>query len=161
AEMVRGHKDYTRSLMMDQMEVKQDLSFLSEGLRFRTMFNTNRILRFDMVRAYNPFYYEITAFDSRTGIDYIDGLNETEGTEYLGFSVDDALRQQSSVFYLESAMDYNRTFGGKHGLSGLLVYIMRSGINSRANNLQLSLPSRNLGLSGRATYSYDSRYFAE
>src|SRR5690606_7328665 len=97
----------------------------------------------------------------RTGEYYIDGFNETEGTEYLGFSVDDALRQQSSVFYLESAMDYNRTFGGKHGLSGLLVYIMRSGINSRANNLQLSLPSRNMGLSGRATYAYDNRYFAE
>src|SRR5690606_14402536 len=49
----------------------------------------------------------------------------------------------------------------KHGLSGLLVYIMRSGLDSKSNSLQLSLPFRNMGLSGRATYSYDSRYYAE
>src|SRR5690606_24082651 len=36
-----------------------------------------------------------------------------------------------------------------------------SDINAKANSLELSLPSRNLGLSGRATYAYDSRYFLE
>src|SRR5690606_5229021 len=71
------------------------------------------------------------------------------------------LRQQSTVFYMESALNYNRAFKEKHNLSGLLVYIMRSEMNARANSLELSLPSRNLGLSGRATYSYDSRYFLE
>src|SRR5699024_3064124 len=33
--------------------------------------------------------------------------------------------------------------------------------NAVAGDLQLSLPSRNFGLSGRTTYSYDSRYFME
>ncbi|WP_240903197.1 TonB-dependent receptor [Sphingobacterium sp. SGG-5] len=159
ANMVRGYKDYTRSLMMAQMEVKQNLSFLTEGLRFRTMLNTNRISRFDIERASIPFYYEITASDRRTGAYYLDQFEI--GREYLGFGVNEDLRQQNSVFYLESAFDYNRTFGQKHGLSGLLVYIMRSGLDARANSMQLSLPSRNLGVSGRATYSYDSRYFAE
>src|SRR5690606_34159857 len=32
ADMVSGYKDYTRSLMMAQMELKQNLSFLTEGL---------------------------------------------------------------------------------------------------------------------------------
>src|SRR5699024_11413255 len=77
------------------------------------------------------------------------------------FTMNQDLRQQSSVFYLESALDYNRTFADKHSLSGLLVYIMRSDINAKANSLELSLPSRNLGLSGRTTYAYDSRYFLE
>src|SRR5690606_37919310 len=130
-------------------------------LRFRGMFNTNRISRFDITRAYKPFYYEITSSDYRTGEYYVDVFNETSGEEWLSFDVDEELRQQNSVFYLQSAVDYNRTFGGKHNLSGLLVYIMRSGINTKVNSLQLSLPSRNLGLSGRATYAYDSRYFAE
>lgn len=163
ADMVSGYKDYTRSLMMAQMELKQNLSFLIEGLRFRTMFNTNRISRFDMLRSYNPFYYGIppTAMDRRTGEYSLNLFNETTGTEYLGFGIDGDLRQQSSVFYMESAMDYNRLFGDKHSLSGLMVLILRSGINANANSLQLSLPSRNMGLSGRATYAYDSRYYAE
>lgn len=161
ADMVSGYKDYTRSLMMAQMELKQNLSFLTEGLSFRTMFNTNRISRFDIARAYKPFYYEVSSYDRRTGEYSVTSFNETQGTEYLDFSLDQELRQQSSVFYLESALNYNRTFAGKHSLSGLLVYIMRSGLNARANSLQLSLPSRNLGVSGRATYAYDRRYFLE
>lgn len=159
AYMTAGYKDYNRSLMMAQMEVKQNLAFLTEGLRFRTMFNTNRISRFDILRSSSPFYYEATVTDRRTGEYFLNRF--VEGREYLGFGVDGDLRQQSSVFYLESAMDYNRTFGEKHGLSGLLVYIMRSGLDSKSNSLQLSLPFRNMGVSGRATYSYDSRYYAE
>lgn len=161
ADMVRGYKDYTRSLMLAQMELKQDLNFITEGLTFRTMFNTNRISRFDMVRSYNPFYYEITYFDRRSGDYSIDVFNETSGTEFLDFGIDSDLRQQSTVFYSESALNYDRVFQDKHHLSGLLVYIARSSMNAEASSLQLSLPSRNIGVSGRATYSYDSRYFAE
>ena len=161
ADMVRGYKDYTRSLMMAQMEIKQDLSFLTDGLRFRSMFNTNRISRFDIERSYKPFYYDLESFDRRTGEYSIYSFNETSGTEFLDFGLNQDLRQQSSVFYMESALDYNRTFADKHSLSGLLVYIMRSNIDAKASSLELSLPSRNLGLSGRATYAYDSRYFLE
>jgi len=161
ADMVRGYKDYTRSLMMAQMEIKQNLSFLTEGLRFRTMFNTNRISRFDIERSYTPFYYDLDYYDRRTGNYSIYSFNENSGTEFLDFDLNEGLRQQSSVFYMESALDYNRIFNQKHSLSGLLVNIMRSEMSAQASSLQLSLPHRNIGLSGRGTYAYDSRYFVE
>src|SRR5690606_7720568 len=161
AEMVSGCKDYTRSLMMAQMELRQDLSFLTEGLSSRSMFNTNRISRFDIERSYNPFYYDLEYFDRSTGDYGIYSFNETSGTEFLNFGVNEGLRQQVSTFYMESALNYNRVFNDKHSLSGLLVSIMRSDMNAQASSLQLSLPSRNLGLSGRTTYSYDNRYFLE
>lgn len=161
ADMVKGYKDYDRSLMLAQMELKQDLSFLTKGLTFRSMFNTNRTSRYDIVRAYKPFYYEVDAYDKRTMEYSLKGFNQTTGEEFLSFGLDDQLRQQHSVFYLESALNYSRVFGGKHSLNGLLVYIMRSGTDAKGQSLQLSLPSRNLGVSGRGTYSYDSRYFAE
>ena len=161
ADMVKGYKDYDRSLMMAQMEIKQDLSFLTEGLRFRSMFNTNRISRYDILRTYKPFFYELAYYDRRT-LDYIVSVtNENEGEEFLSFGIDGNLREQNSVFYMENAIDYNRTFNDKHTLSGLLVNILRSTTNAVAGSLQLSLPSRNFGLSGRTTYSYDSRYYAE
>src|SRR5690606_18864362 len=120
-----------------------------------------RISRFDIERSYNPFYYDFASFDRRTGEYSIYSFNETSGTEFLDFGLNQNLRQQSSVFYMEAALDYSRIFSDKHSLSGLLVYIMRSDINAKANSLELSLPLRNLGLSGRATYAYDSRYFLE
>src|SRR5690606_28508894 len=47
------------------------------------------------------------------------------------------------------------------GVSGMMVYIMREALDANAGSLQLSLPARNIGLSGRFTYNYDSRYSAE
>ena len=37
--------------------------------------------------------------------------------------------------------------------------MMKENLNANAGDLQRSLPYRNLGLSGRATYSYENRYF--
>jgi TonB-linked SusC/RagA family outer membrane protein len=161
ADMVKGYKSYDQSLMLTQLEFKQDLSFLTEGLSFRTMINTNRTSRYDIVRSYQPYYYQVSLFDKRTLEYQLENFNENTGTEFLDFSLEDSLRQQNSIFYMESALNYSRTFNKKHTLSGLLVSIFRSSSNARAGSLQLSLPSRNTGISGRTTYAYDNRYFAE
>jgi TonB-linked SusC/RagA family outer membrane protein len=63
--------------------------------------------------------------------------------------------------YFEGALQYNRDIAEKHNVSGLFVYTMREEKNGDAKNLQASLPHRNLGLAGRLTYNYDSRYFIE
>lgn len=161
ADMVKGYKEYTRSLMLAQLELKQDLSAITEGLRFRTMMNANRISRFDIERAYSPFFYELLSYDRKTYEYEIAVINENSGQEFLDFTLNDKNRIQNSDFYLESALDYSRTFNDKHTLSGMMVYIMRSSTSAKAGSLQLSLPARNMGLSGRITYSYDERYFAE
>lgn len=162
AEMVSGYRDYDRSLLSAQLEFKQKLNMLTDGLSFRTMFNTNRLSRFEVHRKYNPFYYQILPFDPRTENYAIDVFNEDKGTEYLDFTnLNGDARQQVSNFYLESALNYSRIFNKRHSVSGMLVSIIRSSLSGTQSELQLSLPSRNLGVSGRATYGFDSRYFAE
>lgn len=158
AEMTKGYKDYSSSLMLAQLEVKQDMSFLTPGLSFRTMINTNRNSYFDVSRFYNPYWYKLAGYDKMTNKYGITLINEATGTEYLGYR--EGPKTVSSTFYMESMLNYSRSFN-KHGLSGLLVYMMRENVTANAGDLQLSLPFRNLGISGRATYSYDSRYFAE
>ncbi len=159
AQMVRGYKDYSRAVMLAQMELKQQLSFITEGLSFRTLMNTNRSSYFDVSRSYNPYYYTVGRYERGTGEYSLYPINEDTGTEYLDYT--EGPKEVSSVFYLESALSYSRTFSEKHGLSGMLVYVMRQNLSANAGSLQLSLPYRNLGLSGRATYSFDNRYFAE
>lgn len=158
AEMVRGYKEKSRSQILAQVELKQDLGFITKGLSTRGMLNVSRLSQFAVNRAYNPFYYEISRYNRLTG-DY--KLLETYiGTEYLGYGELPGEREQSSSFYFEGSLNHVRDFG-KHNISNLLVFQARENLNANAGSLQLSLPSRNLGLSGRATYSYDSRYFAE
>src|SRR5699024_11088979 len=67
ADMVKGYKDYTRSLMLAQLEVNQDFSFLTKGLTFHAMMNTNRVSRFEITRSYNPFYYDFELANYKTG----------------------------------------------------------------------------------------------
>lgn len=159
AEMVKGYRDYSRSHVLAQLELKQDFSFFAEGLAFRALMNTNRSSFFDVTRAYNPFFYVLSGYNRRENTYGLSLINEDSGTEYLDYS--EGPKQVSSVFYLESALSYNRVFAEKHGLSGMLVYTMRERLSANAGSLQLSLPYRNMGISGRTTYAYDNRYFLE
>lgn len=158
ADLVRGYKDQSRSQMLAQLELKQDLSAITEGLSVRGLLNLTRLSNFYYSRAYNPFYYQVGSYDFISNSYKIDRMNQN-GTEYLGFN--EGPKTLNSMFYFESALNYNRTFGEKHNIGGLLVATARESLNANAGDLLQSLPSRNMGLSGRATYAYDRRYFAE
>ncbi|MDR2039721.1 MAG: TonB-dependent receptor, partial [Bacteroidales bacterium] len=161
AEMVKGYKDRSRSQLLAQMELKQELDFLTEGLSVRGMLNISRLAQFSVSRYYNPYYYDITSYDYATGKYTLTQTNEGKGTEYLGYSENPNDRVINSTFYFEGMANYTRTFSEKHSVSGLVVFMARQTLNAQTGSLQQSLPARNLGLSGRVTYSYDSRYFAE
>lgn len=158
ADMVKGYRDYSKSLMMAQFELKHNFSYLTEGLNFRVMANTTRNSYFSLSRSYTPFRYIVTDVNNSTGEYNLFNINPSTGREELGYSPSD--KTVSSTFYMESALNYSKSFN-KHGVSGLLVLLLQQNLNGNAGSLEQSLPSRNLGLSGRATYSYDERYFAE
>lgn len=159
AELTRGYKDYSRSKMLAQLEFNQGLDFFVQGLSYRAMANTTRASYFDVLRYYKPYYYTVSSYDKGKEIYDLMALNEKGGSPSLSY--DEGSKTISSVFYMEQALNYSRTFGKKHEIGALLVFTMREELNANAGELQLSLPSRNMGLAGRTTYGYDSRYFIE
>ncbi|WP_341837738.1 TonB-dependent receptor [Chitinophaga pollutisoli] len=160
AQLLRGYKNFSRSRMSAQVELTQNLSFITPGLNFRGMVTTNRYSFFDVVRQYNPFYYQVGDYDRKTDKYRLVWLNNKPGeaTEYLDFTAGN--RVISTFVYLQGVLDYNRTFGD-HTISSTLVGTRQQTLNTDGSSLQTSLPYRNLGLAGRATYSYLSRYFLE
>ena len=66
-----------------------------------------------------------------------------------------------STFYWENTLSYANTFNSLHNVGATFVGTMRNSVTPNGNTLQESLPSRNTGLAGRATYNYDNRYFFE
>lgn len=159
ADMTKGYREYAISQISAQFELKQDLSFITEGLSVRGLFNTNRYSRFDVNRFYNPFFYGVSEYNKNTNEYVLESFNENSGTEYLGYN--EGNKDINSTVYLESAINWDRTFNEKHTVSGLLVANMREQVFANAGDLQRSLPYRNLGYAGRATYAYDSRYLME
>ena len=157
AEMVKGFKQYSTSSMLAQVELKQDLSAITKGLSARALVNTNRYSYFDLRREMTPYYYTLGTYDRDTGVYTIRALNE--GSNALSYT--EGAKDVNSTLYMESALDYSREFNEKHTVTGLLVMTLQEQLYGNAGDLQKSLPYRNMGLAGRFTYAYDSRYFVE
>ena len=157
ADMVRGYKDTQRSQMIAAVELNQDLDFIAKGLHFMTLFNLTRLSYWQVFRSFAPYWYMLDTYDSYTGEYTIRRINEN-GTEYLSYGEGEKTIQ--NTMYSESRLNYSHEFG-RSEVTGLLVLTAREQLNANAGSLQLSLPSRNAGLSGRFTYGFDKKYFTE
>lgn len=157
ANLVKGYKNYQRSQMIAAVQLEQDLKFITKGLSFMTLFNLTRLSEFTVNRQFNPYWYRLDRYDSYTGEYHVNRINEN-GTDYLTYS--ESGKTVKNKMYSETRLNYNRSFG-KHDVTGLLVFTASESLTANAGSLQLSLPSRNAGLSGRFTYGYDKRYFVE
>lgn len=158
AQALKGYNDYSKNTMLVQFEGKQKLDMLTEGLAVRAKINMDRYSEYSVNRAYSPFFYNISSYNLVQNTYKLNRLNPSAGTEWIGYNPGN--RYVNTNFYLEAAAEYTRTFD-KHGVNGLLVYTMQSKKTGIADNLQLSLPGRNIGLAGRAAYNFDGRYFGE
>lgn len=158
AQALKGYNDYSKNTMLVQFEGRQKLDMLTEGLAVRAKINIDRYSEYSVNRAYFPFFYNVSGYNLVENSYKLNRLNPGTGTEWINYMP--RQRHVNTNLYLEATAEYTRNFD-KHGVNGLLVYTMQSKKTGIADNLQLSLPGRNIGLAGRAAYNYDSRYFAE
>lgn len=159
ARMTRGYKEYSKMNLIAQAELKQKLDFITKGLAARALLNTTRYSYFDLQRYFNPYWYTMSSFDVADNTYTLNCINPDGGTEYLDYRQGD--KDIHTTTYFETAVDYNREFGERHDVSMLLVYTMQHKLYANMGDLQRSLPYRNMGLAGRFTYGYDSRYLLE
>jgi TonB-linked SusC/RagA family outer membrane protein len=159
AEMVKGYKDRFSSTILSQFQLEQDLGFITEGLKFRGMASVKNYSTNENTRSFTPFYYGLAEVQSDQGVqNFLYQIQE--GTEYLNNP--SVSNFANSNFYFELITEYNRTFSEKHQVGGLLVFNRTELLNTIGGQSAYStLPSRNMGVSGRLTYAYDSRYFTE
>lgn len=160
ADLMRGYKSFSESRMSAQFEMTQKLNFITEGLSFHGIFSTNRYSYFDVSRQYSPFYYNISSFNPINNNYTLNWINNQPGQaqEYLNYSPGN--KTVYSYVYMQGNLSYDRSFG-KHNLSGTVIGTRQQTQYGNTSDLLGSLPYRNLGLSGRASYSFDTRYFLE
>ena len=159
AEMCRGYKESETTVVLAQLELKQNFDFITKGLKGRLLGNSTRDSYYDLTRSYNPFYSSIGSYDKYEDVSMLTDLNPDTGTDYLRYN--QGGKKVSSTIYLEGSMLYDQTFAEKHSVSGMLVYTVRESKTGNESTLQKSLPARNMGLAGRFTYGLSDRYFAE
>ncbi|MDR1415417.1 MAG: TonB-dependent receptor [Odoribacteraceae bacterium] len=159
ADLVKGYKEYSRSSILAQLELKQNFDFLLDGLNARLMLSTTRDAYFDLQRAYTPFWYSVSAYDRQTDTYKLLRINPDAGEPWLTYN--EGAKQASSSIYMEGVLQYDRALDARNSIGALLVLTLREALDGNAGTLTNSLPRRNLGVSGRFTYAYADRYFAE
>lgn len=163
AALASNFMEQKQSMMLLQLEMEHKFKGALKGLTARGIYNVTRKALYQQSRGYNPFYYlPATTLD---GSYKLLALNPDGGTEYLDYSP--GSRTVGAIQYGEVRLGYNKTFNNVHDLNVTLVETVRSasqavpGVLSNAQQLQASLPQRNISSAGRVAYGYDSRYFLE
>ena len=167
ADLEQGYKSFSESRISAQFELNQNFGFITKGLAFHSIFSTNRYSYFDLSRYYKPFYYSLGSYDQKSNQYTLNWLNNSPGAAQEFLSYNPGNKNISTYIYLQGSLDYDRSFGD-HRVGATLLATREQTVNPNANDpltnspsLQASLPARNLGLSGRASYSYGNRYFME
>ncbi|WP_235294361.1 SusC/RagA family TonB-linked outer membrane protein [Portibacter lacus] len=160
AEMVRGYEDRNVSSITGMATLSQELDFVTEGLKMQAKASVNTWSSYSSTRSYDPFYYDLESYNQITGVHELFPLNATSGRQYLG-DVNPG-RDATAHYYFEVRANWAREFG-KHNVSLMNVgtaeeYLLTGG---NSQSIYETLPQRNMGTSGRASYNFDSRYFVE
>lgn len=163
AQMVRGYREYNKSIMGAQIELKQDMNFLADGLTVRALFNTKREALSAISRSYSPYYYKLIDHNYLTGDYQVDIINPDASGESLESFVE--MPSVVNTTYFESSAVYAKNIDESHDINAQLVFTMRNrtvpATNSDVFTVLGSLPYRNVGLAGRTSYAYKSKYFVE
>jgi TonB-linked SusC/RagA family outer membrane protein len=160
ADMVSGYEDRNETSITAQATLNQDLKFITEGLRLSLKASANTWSRYTSTRAYSPYYYALQNFNQITGEYTLFALNPTTGQAYLGDVMPS--RDANGTYYYEGILSWARKFG-KHTPGMQIVGIAQENLltGGNSNSIYETLPEKNLGISGRATYDYDERYFID
>lgn len=146
-----GYKTTSASKIETLFSLEQDLKFLTKGLKIKGTFSFDRYSSGSVSRSTSPDLYNPATQRNEDGTLVLN--RSSAGSNTLGHSVSGEYGNRR--LYMELAVNYDRTFGGKHSVSGMLL-AQRSNYDKGDK-----LPYRNQGMAGRAAYTFDDRYVAE
>ena len=132
--------------------LEQKLDFLTKGLKAHVKGAYNSGVTLTKTRAGSYPYYEVIMNDDNT-------MNYRRVGEKTNLSYAEAI-DRSRDWYVEAAANYKRDFG-KHHVSGLVMYNQSITYYPEGPDEFLSIPRSYIGLVGRVTYDWNTRYMAD
>lgn len=148
-----GYKTVWKNKAETNLILEQNLDFITKGLRFIGTFSFDTENENTIERSKSPELWRA------------ERNRDSNGRLVMVRVASESLMSQSGSAdgnrrtYTEGKLDYNTKIGENHRITGLLMYYQQEKINSvNIGDVKSSIPYRNLGLSGRATYGYKDKY---
>jgi len=149
-----GYRKYYRNTNNLNLQLEQDLSMITKGLKFTALFSLNSNSEIWSTRTKTPALYYARTRKRDGTLD----LEKKRDAADPNFNVSTGVNRK---FYFQAHTNYERTFSKVHRVGGLVHYYMEDYIGSENITDLNAIPKRYIGLSGRATYSYKDTYMVE
>ena len=160
----KGYRKRMDNTMTLNMEIIQNLDFITKGLsvQIKGAYNTRYSFiknRTSSTEVWRP-YFESSLNGSGLnpgdeGFDYTVIYRKSGANAELGYSEDSS---KDRDWYLEASLRYDRKFNGKHNVTALLLYNQSKRYYPKQYTAS---PSAYVGLVGRITYDYKTKYLFE
>ncbi|CDN32067.1 SusC/RagA family TonB-linked outer membrane protein [Mucinivorans hirudinis] len=147
--MNSGYAKEWRVNLQTKIALNQELKFITQGLSARVNVAFDADVNFSQTRQKNPMEYSATGRDDQGNLIF-KNVNSS-GSDNLPMSTPGSNATKS--IYIDAAINYSRTFGEKHDVTGMFLYMQKD-----RQKHSSTLAFRKQGLVGRVAYSYDGRY---
>ncbi|WP_461641989.1 SusC/RagA family TonB-linked outer membrane protein [Labilibaculum euxinus] len=145
----KGFNAKSTNVLNVDLALKQELDFVTEGLFFKVKGSYNSTFYHTKTRSSStPFYTPIKTSDG--GIEYKKSGDDAELN--YGESFD-----KGRNWYAEASINYDRKYG-KHTIGALALYTQSKKYYPKQYT---DIPSGYVGMVGRITYDWSTRYMAE
>ncbi|MBR1871812.1 MAG: TonB-dependent receptor [Bacteroidales bacterium] len=161
-----GFRTIKRNTAQSTISLTQDFSeIITEGLQAKIQMSWDAWNETNLNRGKVPPTYSATGRDADGNLEYI------MQDDYKGYMTLTSTNKGWNSLNLEASVLYERVLASAHRVSGMLLFSMRTRDDNvpdhkvrgdeKGDDYLESFPYRNMGLAGRATYSFKDRYFTE
>lgn len=148
----KGYNTRGGNVLNFDFVLEQKLDFLTKGLKVHLKAAYNSGVTLGKIRTgTSPHYESILNGDGSINYRRVGEKTTLNYSESMAMSRD---------WYVEAAANYKRDFG-KHHVTGLVMYNQSMTYYPAGPDTYLSIPRSYIGLVGRATYDYNTRYMAD
>ncbi|MFT4204836.1 MAG: TonB-dependent receptor [Chitinophagaceae bacterium] len=152
-----GYQDIFGNQLYTNATITQKLDFLLKGLSVHGTFSYDGYNTNTTARTRSRSTYTIDKSDPYNDDGTLNLTLLNSGSDALSYSYSNGGHKQ---FYMETGVNYDNTFGDHH-VTGMVLFNRKSYTEHFSTTFLGSLPYRNQGIAGRATYGFRDRYFAE
>ena len=146
-----GYGKSWKTSIQSTVKLQQKLDFITKGLSWMGRISFDSYSAYSMTRTKTTSAYYATGRDENGKLIFDQVI---KGNDSLGDPSEK--NNGDKKIYIETQLNYERLFRDKHQVKGMLLYMQKE-----QQNHDDALAYRKQSFVGRASYSFDERYFIE
>lgn len=137
------------------ISITQDFGFIISGLKGNAKFSWDARNESTLDKRKTPATFEALGRDKEGNLIL---RQNRDGNDFLSLARSNRGMQN---WNFETSLTFDRVFGSDHRVNGLFLFNIREYQDNFPSSYIAAFPNRNIGIAGRAAYSFKDKYFAE